>query len=146
MYVAMAKGVKRLTMALFTEFGGRKGRTLSAFVDVIDRAIYLVPRDMEHIDFAALLLRTTSQDIQKNPLLAVHLLPITYELADLQEPVPSIVGMITAASGLEIGLGVRHRTADAETAHAIGISFAQNSDLRFHPATARLIIQRRYLF
>ena len=49
----MIKKLNRLTLDTYLEYGNRKvaGR-ISLFIDVSSENVYMVPRDIEHIDFA----------------------------------------------------------------------------------------------
>src|SRR3989344_7340493 len=91
-------------------FGNRKihGR-LSVLVDTENRQIYVVPRNIEHIEFTRRLL--SLEGYEEVRLRARHLVPSHISILpdlntlDLEEKVK---GFLTGVCGLEIAYGVKH--------------------------------------
>jgi|GEM_PF-4633555 len=114
----MIKKLNRLTLDTYMEYGNRKvaGR-ISLFVDISSENVYMVPRDIEHIDFA--------REIQRKGLInnLEKLIPTpidtTYDNKETLIPKINISGVLTGVSGLEIKAGIRHTKVDLESAHKI---------------------------
>ncbi|MBW2981992.1 hypothetical protein KY343_03875 [Candidatus Woesearchaeota archaeon] len=109
------KSIEYLSKDVIQEFGGRKqAGVIALIIDVKEKKIYPVPHNLEHVDFAALLLDKKKGELKKNPQLAARLIPSTISIEE-----GKIVGVLTGVSGLEIGLKVKHKSSDLENAHGM---------------------------
>ncbi|MBT6044616.1 hypothetical protein HOG54_01030, partial [Candidatus Woesearchaeota archaeon] len=92
----------------FGKYGGRKheGR-LSLMADAVDEKFYLMPLNMEHIDYA----RALSPLQKPEPGDLQRYIPVHVFVKDIGETVEEtqrcVVGLMTGSSGMETGFGVR---------------------------------------
>src|SRR3989344_2610091 len=113
-------------------FGNRKihGR-LSVLVDTEAKQIYVVPRNIEHIEFTRRLLSLGNYEEVR--LRASHLIPSHISiLPDLNTPdlEERVKGFLTGISGLEIGYGVRHTKESLLMAHELTKKFINHGSLK----------------
>ena len=120
----------RLTSDIVHRFGNRKiyGR-LSLLVDTETREIYVVSRNIEHIEFTRRLLALDNYGEVR--LKASHLVPTHISiLPDLSAPdlEERVKGFLTGISGLEIAYGVKHPREALLMAHEMTRKFAELGD------------------
>ena len=107
------KTIQYLSEDVLKKYCGRKKEGIIALlINVDDGKVYPVPKNLEHVNFTALLLGKTKKELEKNPKLAAHLIPSTIYMENRK-----IKGVLTGVSGLELGLKVRHNKADLKKAH-----------------------------
>jgi len=110
--------IKYLSEKVLKEYCGRKKEGIIALlIDVDKEKIYPIPKKMEHVTFAALLLGKSVKELKENPSLAASLIPSTIEIEN-----GNIVGIVTGTSGLELGLKVRHHPTNLQKAHSLAWS------------------------
>ena len=125
---------KRLDWSFVKNFGGRKNQNYTCvIVNVQNKEIYGVPRNMEHIDFLCKLLSMDNikegrDYIKNNPKCAAHLVPSIIELRDNM-----VYRVITGVSGAEIGYNVRHTKEQLEQALSLVLIFIENGEIVKHP-------------
>lgn len=130
----------RFTHAVVSNFIGRKGPALiSFFCDTIAGKVILVPQGYEHIDWAAEILRTDRDELQKNPAFASHLIPVVIDLDPMHDEVRS--GVI-GTSGMEIAYGVRHTKGQLDRAEQIATAFIVTGELRVSPSFRFTIVRK----
>ncbi len=134
------KPVKALTFSVLNNSIGRKSATaLSFFCDVLNNTILMVPKDSEHIDFAAIVLNTTPDDIRQEPSVAAHLVPVVLEFTPNHD---FVTGMLTGTSGMEIAFGVKHTKEQLDRAHGMAVAFVQNGDVPFAEQVKDIVVRR----
>jgi len=100
---------------LLEEYSDRKSLgVLSFLVDVENKIIYVVPKDLEHMALAAKLLGLRAKDLKNDPQQAAYLVPSNLEFKSGE-----IKGIVTGISGLELGLKVKHTEKQLEKAHLL---------------------------
>lgn len=104
-----------LTDEVIREYGDRKrlGR-VSVVVDTLGSAIYVVPRDIEHIDFMAL----HFPNVNYGPFVPFHIDMDNREVADL----------IPGHTGLEYKLSVVHDGASVAIARVLVLEFIRKGN------------------
>lgn len=105
----------RLCIALLDPyyFPRKEADQLCCIVNLEDEKIYPVPVEIEHVDFAGLILKN---NIQNNPGYASRFIPSNLRIDALDRVVRKI---ITGVSGMEIGYNVRHTFSDVDLAHSL---------------------------
>ncbi len=112
---------RKLTWEIVNKFVGRKRPNAIALIcDTNTQEVYVVPHEIEHVDFAGLLLGVTQNEIRANPSIASHLVPVTIELNNMHD---EVMGMQTGTSGMELGFRVRHSRQQLTTAQAMAQAF-----------------------
>ncbi len=96
---------KKLTLELYSEYVGRKGDKFSFFINTNNNCFYMVPLEMEHIAFASFILGVAQKDIESNPAIASHLVPVVL-LVNTERT--QIAEYVIGNSSLEMLGGVRH--------------------------------------
>jgi len=124
----MPKAIECLTERIAQQYIGRKNaNAIGIVVKVETLEVFMVPQNIEHMDFVPTLFGTTRDDLIENPLIAERTIPsiITLEYGSNGFEVKSV---LTGISGIEIGLGVRHQRADLEIAHKRVLVFIDEGD------------------
>ncbi len=121
----MVRPITRLTWDLVERFGGRKAEGLfSILINTNSGEIYIVPREIEHIDFACRLLNIERDEFKREPQIASHLIPVHIKI----NGEGFVEKIVTGISGLEL-YGVRHTKIAVETAHAIAHKFVEKGEV-----------------
>ncbi len=127
----------KLTWALYNGYGDRKQQGMICFFyDVRDKIFLLIPRDVEHWNFASSFLGVSFIDLKN---VASHLIPCTIIIE-----YDKVVSLITGVSSLEIGAKVRHDKKDLEVAHKAALRFIYQGELQVSDAF-QASIQKRYM-
>ena len=112
------ESIEYLSKDILRKYCGRKKEgVIALLIDVNKKEIYPIPKGVEHVQLAALILGKRKNELEKNPALAAHLIPSTIEIKEGE-----VRGVLTGVSGLELGLKVRHKKSDLPKAHAIAWS------------------------
>ncbi len=119
-----------LTWSTVSSFGGRKepGR-VSVLVDTVDETVYLVPRDMEHIDFAQNVLQRAPESMHS--LVPSHI--------DIDEALEQIK-ILTGVCGLEILLRVRHSPDELDRAHERTKEYVARGEIPYPIVDDRIVL------
>ena len=127
-----------LTLDNYLKYGDRKvpGR-ISLFVNSPNAETYFVPIDTEHIVLAKYLVAKSYARILSD-LVPVHI------DTQLDAGEPCITGIITGASGMEIGYGVRHSLDELQRAHGRGKELVMMAHL-YHTEPLNENVIRRYM-
>ena len=116
----------KLTWKLFDEFGDRKATGfLSLIIDVHNGVIYLVPHELEHIEFVSKLLNVDKKELKKNPEMAINLIPSMISVNHDDEA----SGIITGVSGMELGYWITHIKEEMEIAHLLSHKFVDAGEI-----------------
>lgn len=112
---------ERITLDTYLKYGNRKkdGR-ISFFVDTRNDSVYLVPRDIEHIEFVKYIAKLHDYS---------RIIP-THVDTELHGDELFVIGILTGVSGLEIKLNVRHSHEDLEIAHDVTWNLINSSDVK----------------
>lgn len=107
-------------------FPRKQAEQLCLIVDTHTQLVYPVPVDLEHIDFATLLLK--GKDIRNNPEEAKELVPSNI-IIDITN---KIVNSITTGniSGMELAFNVRHSTYAIDRAHTRALGFIRDGEIK----------------
>lgn len=113
------KSCEALTDDVLREYGDRKksGR-VSILVDTIKNEIYLVPRDVEHIDF----MNSNFPDRNYEFFVPFHI--------DLRDG--EVVSLISGETGLEYRLRVQHPPYAVEVARGLTFEFLRKGNKRLN--------------
>src|SRR3989338_4156068 len=93
-------------------FPRKNPNQLCCIVNLRDEKIYPVPVEIEHVDFAGLVL---GERLQDNPSCADRIIPSNLAINTVDR---FVTGIVTGVSGMEIGYNVRHRSGDVGLAHS----------------------------
>ncbi|OYT32565.1 hypothetical protein DRJ22_00055 [Candidatus Woesearchaeota archaeon] len=137
------KAYTALTQAVFANFAHRKGaNTLSIITDTETGKIYPVPRELEHIDLACLLLHTNRKEFQEQRTIYLDkiekLIPTIIEFS---QDCTTVTGIITGVSGMELGYRIRHTENDLNNAHALAKQFIKNGDFEIDLTKDEIIMK-----
>jgi len=136
------KTASKFTQSLVNDpdFINRKAHSLfSVLCDTKTGLIYPVPANMEHVDWSAIILSTSSEGIQNNPDIASHIIPVIFQLDAFQEHVESV---LTGTSGLELGYGVRHTKDQLEIGNTMALEFIAKGDFPLSENPKIIIIRK----
>ena len=116
----------RLTYNLFDNFGDRKetGR-VSTLTDLETGLIHIVPREIEHINFAYGILNADEIEVER----LAKLIPTHVGIERLAEDGLQVISLLSGICGLEIGLRVRHTRAQLQEGHERIREFVANGEI-----------------
>ncbi|MBW2994994.1 hypothetical protein KY312_01460 [Candidatus Woesearchaeota archaeon] len=134
------RGYRRLTWALYENFGERKVAGVISFIfDAHYHVFYPVPRDVEHISFVSEnLLGISVDELRMQPELAERLIPVNIAIQE-----NTVVEYLIGVSGLELGLRVRHREKDLRSAEKYTLEFIKKGEI-WHMEEIKGKIEYRY--
>ena len=128
----MIRQYSALTSALMESHGNRKkpGR-LSVLTNVLgyQNGIYVVPREIEHIDFLCKIVGVDIDYVVANSERFNNFIPSHIDTGLEVDGFSVVCGLITGISGLEEGYGRRHIRSDLLTAHQVAREFILSGEL-----------------
>ena len=104
----MVPYINTLTLEIEEKFGDRKKPGMISFIyDAEKDEFAIVIQNKEHIETAAEILKVKKSDIERNPDIASHLIPINIIIKNKK-----IKEIIIGVSSIELGYHVRHSKED----------------------------------
>jgi len=104
----MVPYIKSLTPEIEKKFGDRKKTGLISFIYNAKKDEFaIVLQNNEHIDTAVEILKVKKSDIERNPEIASHLIPINIKILGKE-----IKEILIGISSIELGYHVRHTKKD----------------------------------
>ena len=104
----MHKYFTKLKHSIIDNYVDRKhDGMLSLFYNVKNKSFIVIPMNVEHVDFVALLLNVTLDDIMSGRVDASHFIPVSLVINNNE-----YASVIIGVSSLEMGCEVRHRKGD----------------------------------
>ncbi len=104
----MVPYINTLTLEIEEKFGDRKKPGMISFIyDAEKDEFAIVIQNKEHIETAAEILKVKKSDIERNPDIASHLIPINIIIKNNE-----IKEIIIGVSSIELGYHVRHSKED----------------------------------